>query len=399
MHFNTAYMNKHIILIAGILSSSLVSLSQNVGIGTTSPTRAKLEVYGVAGAGRTSGIFGGERGISLQKSIPAIGFNQYNDDSLSGNGKYLGNGFAAVLSYRHNDPGLSTGLDLNFYPSGTTDGSIPAGIRPFRLSNNGRTSIMTDGNAILDVGRSTGNDGTAMFQGTNYQSHINYSTAENTYIRPGRSGNVYINDIAGGKVVFGNGAARVGVNTSTPVYPLEIRQVAGTGIRMANAPYPSQTWEWRVSGSPANFILYYSGTLKNYFRPSDGALNYGSDSRLKTNVHLLTPVLNKILQLRPVTYEMIHDNPTHIRSMGFIAQEVLPLFPQLTCCGGNNSEEMMSLQYSGFGVLAIKAIQEEQEHIVQLEQKMTDVEKRLLEIGKKIAALKANNPPQIINTK
>ena len=70
--------------------------SQNIGIGITNPVRAKLEVNGVAGAGTTSAIFGGETtGISLQRQWPTIGFNQYRDNTI-GNGKYISTGFAAI---------------------------------------------------------------------------------------------------------------------------------------------------------------------------------------------------------------------------------------------------------------------------------------------------------------
>ena len=49
----------------------------NVGIGTTTPTRAKLEVFGTGGIfSFTSAIFGSDgAGISLQRNRPAIGFN------------------------------------------------------------------------------------------------------------------------------------------------------------------------------------------------------------------------------------------------------------------------------------------------------------------------------------
>ena len=50
--------------------------SQNIGIGITNPTRAKLEVSGVSGSGATSAIFGTDgTGISLQRNWPTIGFN------------------------------------------------------------------------------------------------------------------------------------------------------------------------------------------------------------------------------------------------------------------------------------------------------------------------------------
>ena len=379
-------MQKLIVFISLLLPFSLIA--QNIGIGVDTAKRARLEVSGVAGAGSTNAIFGGDRGISLQKNLAAIGFNQYRDDSLTGNGRYLGNGHAAVLTFTHNQPNLSQGLDLHFFPSGTTDATVAPGFRVFRFSSNNRLSLMTDaGNALLEVGRSTGGDGTAMFLGTNSHSHFNYSTGENTYIRSGKGNQVIVNDIAGGKVVFGDGAARVGLNTGSPVFPLEVRQVAGTGLRIANAPYPNETWEWRVVGNPANFNLYHQGVLKNYLRPSDGALNSISDERLKTNIRPLPTIVDKLLQLRPVSYEMMKDNPAHLRSIGLIAQEVADLFPQLAFAG-NSSKDMMALQYSGVSTLAIKGIQEEEQKISMLEQKTIIAEQRLAEIEKKIAALK-----------
>lgn len=365
----------------------LAIFSQNVGIGTNTPTRARLEVHGVAGAGTTSAIFGSDRGISLQRNFAAIGFNQFRDDSLLGYGRYLGNGYAAVLSFTHNQPNLSQGLDLHFYPSGIANAPLPAGFRVLGFTSNNRLNIMTDGNAQVDVGRSTGGDGTAMFLGTTYHSHFNYSTSENTYIRSGKGNHVIINDIADGKVIFGESAARVGVNTTSPVYTLEVRQIAGTGLRMAQTTFPSQSWEWRVVGNPANFNLYHQGVLKNYLRPSDGALNAISDARLKTNIQLLPSVLKNLLQLQPVSYEMVMDNPTHQRSIGFIAQEVAGLFPHLTFAG--NPDDKMALQYSSLVTLAIKGIQEEQHYITQLEQKTQVAEQRMKAIKQKLAARKA----------
>jgi hypothetical protein len=38
----------------------------------------------------------------------------------------------------------------------------------------------------LDVARGTALNGTALFRGTTYASHFNYSTSEHTYIRGGK---------------------------------------------------------------------------------------------------------------------------------------------------------------------------------------------------------------------
>jgi hypothetical protein len=50
--------------------------------------------------------------------------------------------------------------------------------------------------------------------------------------------------------------------------------------------------------------------------------------------------------------------------------------------GGN---DLMGVNYSGFGVIAVKGIQEEQTQIETLASAINDMEKRLLAIEKKLA--------------
>jgi len=113
------------------------SQTANVGIGTLTPARAKLEVHGVSGEGKTSGIFGGDgAGLSLQRDWPTIGFNQYRDNS-AGYGKYLSNGFAGI---QHLDP--STGLmSFDFFPSGSANTEAASTTRAMQLSYLGNVGI------------------------------------------------------------------------------------------------------------------------------------------------------------------------------------------------------------------------------------------------------------------
>ena len=77
-----------LIFLAGMAS---YTSAQNVGVGLSNPTRAKMEVEGVAGAGATAGLFGtGNAGISFQRNWPTIGFNQYRDVTTPGSqGRYM----------------------------------------------------------------------------------------------------------------------------------------------------------------------------------------------------------------------------------------------------------------------------------------------------------------------
>jgi len=368
----------------------VVSYTQNIGVGTNNPiTRAKLEVWGGSGIGTTTGLMGDARAISLHRNYPGIGFNQYNDNTNTY--RYLYAGYAALWNVIHDDPGLSQGLDFTIYPSGADNALLPGTTRQWRFTSNNRFQIQSTGaggSAILDVGRGTGGDGAALFFGTNYNSHFNYSTTENTYIRGGKSSSkVILNDITGGKVVLGGGAATVGVNTDYYVPPttLEVRQSTG-GMELSNSSYPNLAWEWRVAnGSPANYYAYYGGAVRTYFSYVDGSLHPISDARLKTNIENLAPVLEGLMQLQPVTYMMKDAVKGQQRSIGFIAQEVQKIFPLLVSHNMPGPDELMGLNYAGFGVIAVKGIQEEQAQIDNLDKQLSEIDKRLRILEQKLA--------------
>lgn len=378
---------KYSILCIGLLLS-YSSIAQLMGIGTDNPSRAKLEVWGVAGTGKTAGLFGGQQGISVQRNYAGIGFNQYQDNTTYG--RYMGNGFAASMIFRHDDPGLAAGLTLNMFPSGTADAAIGSVNTVWRMTRNNRLQILSTGaggSAELDIGRGTGFDGAAMFQGTNYHSHFCYSGDEHTYIRGGKiASNLYINDVNLGKVILGNGTSTVGVNTNYYVPPttLEVRQSNG-GIRMIHTTYPALAWEMRVNLSPSDLYLYYQGGLKTWFSRVDGAMTATSDARLKEDIHEMKPVLEKLMRLKPVTYEM-ENGITGRRFIGFIAQEIEPFFPELLVREMGDDKQLFGLNYAGFNVIAVKAIQEEEQQINAIDESVIDLENRLKAIESKINA-------------
>jgi hypothetical protein len=351
----------------------LTAFSQNVGIGTTTPTRAKLEVHG--SVGNTSAIFGGEStGISLQRDWPTIGFNQY----YNAGSKYIGNGFAAVQFI---DPNLGY-MAFDMFPNGLANATAGAPVRAMNISSNGNIGIRgAAANASLSVARGNGSDGTAVFQGTTYHSIFNSSTSENTYIRAGKiSGDVYINDVPFGNIIMGSGNSYVGINTATPAYTLEIRQAGNKGILLVDPEFGFDNWEMRIEES--HWLQFnFNGAWRAAISPHDGNLLTYSDKRLKTNIHALPSMVDKIMQLQPVEYEPKYENPDHKKAFGFIAQDVKEIFPELvtvmqnTATGYPGITDLHAINYSGFGVLAIKAIQEQQQQIELLKKEIDELKK------------------------
>lgn len=308
------------ILLVTVLAAiaNRVLKAQNAGIGTSDPSRAKLEVHG--GVDATSAIFGGEStGISLQRAWPGIGFNSYYNNGH----RYLANGYGSLLSL---DPANGY-LVLDMFASGPADARI---IFPYRAMvvnnlgwmNVGAAKIPT---ATLQVARGSAADGTAIFEGTNHASYFNKEPNEDTYIRAGRNfGQIILNDIPGGRTsVYG----ALGINTSGFAYPLEIQQTAeGNGLLLQ---WPGYSDRWGLSfNGDANLQLQFNGGFKGFFSHATGIYSSVSDRRLKTNVQPLPPLPANLLRLKPVTYAMRSDGSSQ-RTIGFIAQDVQALFPEL----------------------------------------------------------------------
>ena len=384
------------IIIFGIISFAATGLeAQNVGIGIADPMRGKLEVDGVAFPGSaTVALFGSNSaGISLQRNWPTIGFNQYRDDVAPGSqGKYMSNGFAAIQYFDYNTGTYA----FDMFPSGTANAFTPAGVRAITIAPNGNTSIRTGfSTASLAVGRGDGYDGTAVFAGTQHWSHFNYSTSEDTYIRAGKDGGtVYINRAANGPVLMGTTSTHLGINNANPFYTIEVYQPSG---QKAFTMVDAYNYRWAIAVNWLNTLnngmgmvvdMYYNNTGRCRFQYWDGNLVVLSDERVKKDISQMEPVLEKIKKLNPVKYEMIRNNPSHRQSIGLIAQEVKPLFPLLVRQvvdhnrDGQPINDAHVMDYSGFGVIAIKALQEQENEILALQQRKKDLLARLEQLEK-----------------
>lgn len=84
-----------------------------------------------------------------------------------------------------------------------------------------------------------------------------------------------------------------------------------------------------------------------------GGITCTSDERKKTNIEEFGTALNIVSSLRPVRYAF--KNTPHERTFGFLAQEVERLLPELVQHGADG---YLTLSYSGFTPVLVKAIQE-----------------------------------------
>lgn len=148
-----------------------------------------------------------------------------------------------------------------------------------------------------------------------------------------------------------------------------------------------------ISGNLNDFVFSYQGSNESDDSPRSAIRTTGeflsiSDKRKKENISMVSTILSQVLKLNPSKYNFIFDE-TKTQTLGFIAQEVQKIFPELVHTISNeNGEEFLGLHYDGFSVIAIKAIQEQQEIINAQKATIAEQEARLSQLEKEMANVK-----------
>ncbi len=395
----TQFILSPVILLFSMMVTPTNSFAQNTGIGTTNPTKGKLEVSGAVGT--TSAIFGGDgAGISLQRNYPTIGFNQY----------YLTESHCilpgtSLVQYLDLPSGS---LVIDSYAAAEYPNQILVGqTRRITIRQNGNVSLNAyEANASLFVGNTTGIT-PARFRGTTHHTvfgeRLTGQSTQHTYINAGKTGgHVFINDQGLGNVIIGGGTTRVGINSPDPSAIIEIKQVAARGLVLVAPAFSFNNWGFTVNHvineTGSDLWMYYNEGYKGNFFHLDGLYYQASDRRVKTNIEPIPLTLNKVMAMRPVAYTMKYHNAGEIESIGFIAQEVKSLFPELTQIlagedhGYKGIKDLHTMNYDGLGPIAIKAIQEQQQKITFLQAKNTSLRQILDAAEKAVAGL----TPQVL---
>jgi hypothetical protein len=120
-----------------------------------------------------------------------------------------------------------------------------------------------------------------------------------------------------------------------------------------------------IVGALGSLQTAKGSSTKFYFNPSTGTLNATifnslSDISSKQNIQTIENSLEKVLQLRGVSFEWI-DNKN--KSIGVIAQEVEKILPEVV---SENENRIKSVSYDSIIALLIEAIKEQQKQIDEL---------------------------------
>jgi hypothetical protein len=363
----------------GGLESMRIDASGNVGINTTTMTQ-KLNVEGSIGTRNgghllSTGSNTNAGGLYLDSSgSKAISLRADPDNDASGT--YIGFNTDGTERARIDSSGnLLVGTTTSLGPLTVDSGSGATGFININSPN------VTDANQTLGFSIQDGNHGVFLLKNGSgiainellfkeFGGVFKWINANTSAVPMTLDGS--------GNLLVGTTSAALSTNTffkaggaGQPVLYLFKNSVANTdqAFCVANG----------VAGGTVSFQVLASGNAQNT-NNSYGAI---SDAKLKENIVDATPKLEKLNQVRIVNFNMIGDEQKQI---GVIAQELEQIFPGMveespdyeevttTDEDGNETTERVatgtttkSVKYSVFVPMLIKALQEQQAIITQLQ--------------------------------
>lgn len=380
----------------------------NVGIGTTDPlsklsispntTEAKITLWD--GGGGTDhygfGVSGGQLNYHV---IGAASSHVFYNGGKNGNGTEIlrikGDGLNVSTSIRtnlhmlinHSSPTLyfqdtdhRSGMihqnsDLMHFLSGSGVNSgtwtLNGSYWPLTLNMNndeatfGGSAYFMEGNVGIgtntptykltiaggDVGLDNGRYMLAKNTSGNYEPFFWPRWTDNIMYMNYGAGGFHIRNNASASAMFMTDGGNIGIGTTTPLRKLHIEGTLGVS-----------GWYMTQNGSNGNAYTFVGPAGgQAAISSTNGAYSNSSDRRLKDNIIPLGTVLPSLMKLEAKKYTFKADPGKEI-NIGFIAQDVEPLFPEFVMAPAGNDESgsFYKMNYAGFGVIAVKAIQEQQ---------------------------------------
>ncbi|QQS44671.1 tail fiber domain-containing protein [Candidatus Roizmanbacteria bacterium] len=123
--------------------------------------------------------------------------------------------------------------------------------------------------------------------------------------------------------------------------------------------------------------------------PTFTTLICSSDQRLKRNISTISNALDKLMLLRGVNYNWKTDSPGSPNRLGFIAQEVESIFPELVITDGETGYKQLAS--NNLIAVVVNAIQEQQQTILENKANIESVNIRLNDTGEVLDVIQAQN--------
>jgi trimeric autotransporter adhesin len=342
-----------------------------------STERARLDTSGTLGLNVTPSAwnssfdgrfqFGAQGVLASTSTSSHIGLNWYYDGAY----KYIGTGEASRFYqlggefFFENAASGTAGNAITFAERMRIDSSGNVGIGTSSPANRlvvnkgsaGTIATFTDGvnsNFVIETASlitTVGNTGGS--------TALAFKSANTERMRIDTSGNLLVGTTSDG---------------SSKVYAPAAANRHGARAGAATAGYVGVWGEHSLNSSTAYAGYFFNaGSGTGLYISNTAAWQSISDARMKEDVRDLDTT-ERLMQLRPVDYLWKHqatsDEPDR-RNLGFIAQEVQQVFPELVSTSPNG---MFGVEYTGLIAPLVKAIQDQQAIIEALEARITALE-------------------------
>jgi trimeric autotransporter adhesin len=282
---------------------------------------------------------------------------------------------------------------LAFNTTGNSNTAI--GNNSFASLNGGHNNTAvgaTAGRALTTGSGNTAIGVSAMYSSTTGNSNISIGNSSSFSLTTG-SRNIVIGNYALYSNTTGVDNVAMGDNalySTTGFYNVGIGRLAlyyiTTGSRntaIGNNAGPSSTANGTITNSTAignEAVLTASNTIQlgnSAVTTIQGAVSFtsSSDRRIKEDIIDTRYGLREVMRLRPVDYIM---STNQLKQVGFIAQEVQPLVPEVVTGkeGDLSKGEILGITYDKLVPVLTKAIQEQQAMIEQLKLEIEALKKR-----------------------
>jgi len=189
-------------------------------------------------------------------------------------------------------------------------------------------------------------------------------------------------------VVTSSGIVGIGdVDPNASLHLLHKDDSSEDGFKIENVD--GNYWRFFTGSSQDRLALFHHTDdiiPVGFFDPS-GVFNANSDRRRKTDIVDLPYSLSTIEKLNPKKYRFKHVKDLDKMTLGFIAQEVIEIIPELV--NYNSDTDQYHMNYDGFSVLGVKAIQELKDIIDTQQKEITELKSM---ISKILSTMEMNAP-------
>ncbi len=346
----------------------------------------------LTGSGGSNNNYAAGAGISITGTAPnftitntgdgdASPTNELQNLSLAGTTLSISGGNSVSLA------GIGGGGAGNFWVgsgnniSSTNTGNVGIGTATpnwkFTLAGNGEVMRLPGTNTMLGFGNDASNGPRCFLNDLPIGFFV--ATSSDTLpvvLAPGKKRTM---------VVGGRDNVSIGTGVQTN-FALEVSH-GSEGFNINNQT-GNGGWEFWVSPVANTLNLYNSfgqpGVPVGVFGLNG---NYTpSDERLKKDVTAMPSILDKLMKIKPVTYHFNFEKDNDPISVGFLAQNLQSQFPELVRPVENKEGQpsYLTVNYAGLGVLAVKAVQEQQSEIEILKKENAELKLRLEKIEKQL---------------